>query len=167
MKKSIVLILGLVASFLLGYFFKEFSTIKNNIKVDSHKIEVDIKKKKVTGVAGIFFKSKEPKKIKEWYRTHLGLETDAYGARFEWQIGCDTSKKAGLQWTPFSETTTYFSPSTKDFMINYCVENLSDLVVQLKKEGVTIVDTLETYDYGKFIHILDMEGNKIELYEPK
>ena len=167
MKKTALLIIGMVASFLLGYFFKEHNTIKNNIKVDSQKIEVNIKKKKVTGVAGIFFKCKEPKKVKEWYRTHLGLKTDAYGARFEWQIGCDTSKKAGLQWSPFSESTTYFSPSTKDFMINYSVENLSDLVVQLKKEGVTIVDTIETYDYGKFIHILDIEGNKIELYEPK
>ena len=68
---------------------------------------------------------------------------------------------------PFPETTKYFEPSTKDFMINYRVENLEALVEELKKNGVTIVDNIETYDYGKFVHILDVEGNKIELWEPK
>ena len=70
------------------------------------------------------------------------------------------------QWTPFPETTKYFEPSTKDFMINYRVENLEALVEELKKDDVTIVDTIETYDYGKFIHILDAEGTKIQLWEP-
>jgi len=70
------------------------------------------------------------------------------------------------QWSPFSEKTKYFEPSTKEFMINYRVENLVELVEDLKKEGVTIIDTIETFDYGKFIHIMDIEGNKIELWEP-
>ncbi|MEJ7675356.1 MAG: VOC family protein [Chitinophagaceae bacterium] len=74
-------------------------------------------------------------------------------------------KKGPLAWNPFPETTKYFEPSTKDFMINYRVENLEALVEELKKEGVTIVDKLEAFDYGKFIHILDAEGNKIELWE--
>jgi len=122
--------------------------------------------KRVTGVAGIFFKCKDPDKIKEWYKTHLGFDTDQYGARFEWQEGADPTKKGSLQWSPFSETENYFAPSTKDFMINYRVENLVALVEQLRKEGVTIVDRIETYEYGKFVHIMDIEGNKIELYEP-
>ena len=63
-------------------------------------------------------------------------------------------------------TTKYFDPSPKDFMINYRVENLEALVEQLKNEGVTIVDNIESYDYGKFVHIVDLEGNKIELWEP-
>ena len=105
------------------------------------------------------------RKIIEWYQEHLGLNTNQYGAVFEWRQGADSSKKGFSQWSPFSEKTKYFEPSTKDFMINYRVDNLIALVEELKKEGVTITDTMETYDYGKFIHIMDIEGNKIELWE--
>ncbi len=70
------------------------------------------------------------------------------------------------QWSPFSAKTDYFAPSEKDFMINYRVEDLESLVVELKENGVEILDEIETYDYGKFVHILDIEGNKIELWEP-
>jgi predicted enzyme related to lactoylglutathione lyase len=104
--------------------------------------------------------------MKDWYKTHLGLNTDQYGATFEWREADDSTKKGTTQWSPFKETTTYFAPSTKEFMINYRVDNLEALVEELKKEGVTIVDAMETYDYVKFIHILDAEGNKIELWEP-
>ena len=122
--------------------------------------------KKVTGIGGIFFKCKDTKKITEWYKTHLGLDTNEYGANFEWRQAEDPTKTGSTQWSPFAETTKYFEPSTKDFMINYRVENLEELVEQLKKEGVTIVDEIETYDYGKFVHIVDVEGNKVELWEP-
>lgn len=122
--------------------------------------------KRVTGIGGIFFKCKDPKTLREWYKTHLGFNTDQYGTNFEWYQGADSTKKGSTQWSPFSEKTNYFEPSTKDFMINYRVDNLEALVVELKKENVTIVDTMETYDYGKFIHIMDLEGNKIELWEP-
>ena len=104
--------------------------------------------------------------MREWYQTHLGLNTNQYGAVFEWRQGADTTKKGFTQWSPFGEKTKYFEPSTKDFMINYRVVNLETLVQQLKTEGVTITDTIETFDYGKFVHILDIEGNKIELWEP-
>jgi predicted enzyme related to lactoylglutathione lyase len=70
-------------------------------------------------------------------------------------------------WSPFSETTKHFEPSTKDFMINYRVENIEALVAQLKNEGVTILDKIEDSPYGKFVHIIDVEGNKVELWEPK
>jgi predicted enzyme related to lactoylglutathione lyase len=122
--------------------------------------------KKVTGIGGVFFKCKDPDKMKEWYKDHLGLNTDKYGANFEWRHSDDPSKKGSTQWAPFPEKTKYFEPSPQTFMINYRVENLEALVEQLKKEGVTIVDNIETYDYGKFVHILDMEGNKVELWEP-
>ncbi|MCZ4244004.1 VOC family protein [Pedobacter punctiformis] len=123
--------------------------------------------KRVTGIGGIFFKCKDPDKIKEWYKTHLGLNTDPYGAKFEWRQEADSTKKGYTLWTPFSDKTKYFEPSPQDFMINYRVENLEALVEELKKEGVTILDKIETYDYGKFVHILDVEGNKIELWEAK
>lgn len=122
--------------------------------------------KRVTGIGGVFFKCKDPEKVKEWYKNHLGFNTDQYGAGFEWWESPDTTRKGFTQWSPFSEKTKYFEPSTKEFMINYRVDNLVDLVAELKKEGVSILDTIETYDYGKFIHIMDPEGNKIELWEP-
>ena len=122
--------------------------------------------KKVTGLGGIFFKCKDPKKMKEWYKTHLGLNTNDYGATFEWREAEDSTKKGSTIWSPFAETTKYFEPSTREFMINYRVENLEGLVEQLKTEGVTIVDKIESYDYGKFVHIIDLEGNKVELWEP-
>lgn len=122
--------------------------------------------KRVTGIGGIFFKCQDPEKVKEWYKTHLGFELDAYGAKFEWAQEGDAANKGYTLWTPFSDKTKYFEPSTRDFMINYRVENLEALVEELKKEGVTILDAIETYDFGKFVHILDVEGNKIELWEP-
>lgn len=157
MKKYLLIILALSVSFGLGYAFK---TIRSS-SADEEKII-----KKVTGIGGIFFKCKDPKKIKEWYKTHLGLNTDEYGTNFEWYQGADSTKKGYTQWSPFKESTKYFEPSQKDFMINYRVENLEALVAQLKKEGVTITDTIESFDYGKFVHILDPEGNKLELWEP-
>ena len=122
--------------------------------------------KKVTGIGGIFFKCKDPDKMKEWYKTNLGLDAGPYGASFEWYEEADSTKKAVTQWSPFKETSKYFDPSTKDFMINYRVANLEALVEDLKKAGVTILDDMQSFDYGKFIHILDEEGNKIELWEP-
>lgn len=122
--------------------------------------------KKVTGIGGIFFKCKDPKKLNDWYKTHLGLNTTDYGVTFEWRQEEDPTKTGQTQWSPFSETTKYFEPSTKDFMINYRVQNIGELVSHLRKDGVNITDTMETVEYGKFIHIMDIEGNKIELWEP-
>lgn len=123
--------------------------------------------KRVTGIGGIFFKCKDPKKLTEWYKTHLGLDTNDYGSTFEWREDADPNKKGATQWSPFKDTTKYFEPSQKEFMINYRIADIEALVEELKKEGVTIVDTIEDSDYGKFVHILDAEGNKIELWEPK
>lgn len=122
--------------------------------------------KKVTGIGGVFFKSKNPKEIKNWYRDNLGLAVDAYGSMFESRDSANPEKKTYLQWSPFEEKTKYFEPSEKEFMINYRVENLEDLVKELKENGVRICDEIETYDYGKFVHIMDPEGNKLELWEP-
>lgn len=118
--------------------------------------------KRATAIGGIFFKCKDPKKMTAWYHKHLGLNTNLYGATFEWYESPDNNAKAQTQWAPFSEDSKYFE---REFMINYRVENLEILVEELKKEGVVIVDKIETYDYGKFVHILDAEGNKVELWE--
>ena len=155
MKKAALIIVIIAVSFCFGFAFKTLIISQNTVQM-----------KKVTGIGGIFFKSKDPKAINEWYTTHLGLETTPYGASFEWRQIDDSTKKGLTQWNPFAENTKYFEPSTKDFMINYRVDNLEALVEELQKENVTIVDKIEVYDYGKFVHILDIEGNKIELWEP-
>lgn len=151
------IILALATSFGSGFAFNSVLT-KSNQK--------NIQMKRVTGIGGIFFKCQDPEKMREWYKTHLGFDVSPYGAKFDWHHGADTNNKGYTLWTPFAEKTKYFEPSTKDFMINYRVENLEALVEELKKEGVTVLDKVETYEYGKFAHIIDMEGNKIELFEP-
>ena len=153
--KKLLITLILITAFALGFAFK--SLISNTREQPL---------KKVTGIGGIFFKCQDPKKLKAWYQVHLGLNTNDYGAVFEWRQGADTTKKGFTQWSPFKETTKYFQPSTKDFMINYRVGNLETLLDQLRKDSVAIVDKVETADYGKFVHIMDEEGNKVELWEP-
>ena len=122
---------------------------------------------KVTGIGGIFFFSDNPKETKEWYAKNLGLEMNAWGSvSFEYRRINKPEVIIPLQWLPFKKGDEYFAPSEKEFMINYTVQNIEALVDKLKESGVTIVDEIATYDYGKFIHIMDAEGNKIELWEP-
>ena len=121
-------------------------------------------KKRVTGLGGFFFKAKDPDSIKAWYGKHLGLPVDNYGCSFWWKD--KEGNDAMTQWSPFNADTKYFEPSQKQFMMNFRVENLKELLKTLKEEGVTIVGEVEEYDYGKFGWILDPEGNKIELWEP-
>ena len=118
------------------------------------------------GVGGIFFKCKDPQKMKDWYAQNLGLDNSDYGTTFEWRQADDTTQKGFTVWSPFPADTAYFEPSKKDFMINYLVADIDKLVDDLRKDGVTIIDEIQRYDYGKFVHILDPEGNSIELWEP-
>jgi predicted enzyme related to lactoylglutathione lyase len=125
--------------------------------------------KRVTGIGGIFFKAEDPVKIKEWYGRHLGLPIDDYGASFRWIDPEDknASTPALTSWSPFNKDSDYFHPSEKPFMFNYRVENLEGLLKILKEEGVEIVGEMQEFPYGKFGWIMDPEGNKIELWEPK
>ncbi len=121
---------------------------------------------KVTGIGGIFFKSKDPKKTKEWYGKNLGLAISDHGSSFEFRNAHRPDEINYLSWSPFKEDTDYMDPSTKEFMVNYRVQNIEGLVDKLKANGVEILDEIVTYSYGKFVHIMDLEGNKIELWEP-
>jgi predicted enzyme related to lactoylglutathione lyase len=121
---------------------------------------------KVTGIGGIFFFSDNPEETKEWYFKNLGLATNEWGSSFEFRNAKRPDEINYLQWSPFSKGSDYFAPSKKEFMINYRVQNIEGLVKKLKGNGVTIVDEIETFEYGKFVHIMDSEGNKIELWEP-
>ena len=122
--------------------------------------------RRVTGIGGIFFKSKNPQKAREWYNKHLGLNTNNYGSLFEFRDADNPENKNYLQWSPMDENTEYYAPSKNEFMINFRVENLVELLSVLKNEGVEIIGEMETFDYGKFAWIMDPEGHKIELWEP-
>ncbi|WP_293306112.1 VOC family protein [Pedobacter sp. UBA5917] len=123
---------------------------------------------KVTGIGGIFFYSDNPKETKDWYAKNLGVEVNAWGSvSFDSRNINNPDEVETLQWSPFKKGDEYFSPSKKEFMINYRVQNLEALLEKLRENGVTILDEVATYDFGKFIHIMDAEGNKIELWEPK
>lgn len=121
---------------------------------------------KVTGIGGIFFRSKDPKESREWYKNNLGLAITEYGSSFEFRNANRPDEINYLSWSPFAEDTDYFNPSEKEFMINYRVQNIEALVKNLKSNSVTVVDEIVEYDYGKFVHIMDNDGNKIELWEP-
>ncbi len=125
--------------------------------------------KRVTGLGGVFFKTQDPKKIKEWYGKHLGLPVDEYGASFRWLEvhNKEANTPALTAWSPFSQDSNYFEPSQKPFMLNYRVENLVELIKVLKEEGVEIVGEIQEFSYGKFGWIMDPDGNKVELWEPK
>lgn len=122
---------------------------------------------KIIGIGGIFFKSISPEKLKKWYAQHLGLVLNPYGATFEMRHLKNPDKAKYIHWSVFPNDTDYFDPSDKPFMINYRVQEIEKLVKKLKEIGVIIIDKITTYPYGKFVHILDPEGNAVELWEPK
>ena len=120
-------------------------------------------KGRITGIGGIFFKTEDPAKLREWYSENMGFNTNQYGTVFEFGKLYDNNEKGFLQWGTFAKKSNYFEG---EWMINYRVENLEALLADMREKGVEIVDEVETYDYGKFVHIRDLEGNKIELWEP-
>jgi predicted enzyme related to lactoylglutathione lyase len=123
--------------------------------------------KRVTGIGGIFFKSKDPNTLRAWYREHLGVESDgANGAAFQWREADQPDREGMTIWSAFPDDTRYFDPSAAPFMINYRVANLDWLLAQLREEGVAVDPKVEDSDYGRFAWIMDPEGNRIELWEP-
>lgn len=159
--------------FLAVLILTSCNTATKSNKESSDNIDTELKETimndttpKVTGIGGIFFRSKNPKATNEWYGKNLGLTLNEYGSTFEFRNANKPDEINYLQWSTFEENTKYFDPSEKEFMINYRVQNIEGLVKKLKENGVTIVDEIEEFEYGKFIHIMDPEGNKIELWEP-
>lgn len=153
--RKLLLPLSFVAVFCLGFTVAGFVNEQPPVPIGH-----------VTGVGGIFFKADNPDSLKKWYTKILGMPTDQYGTNFVWYQGADSTQHGYTQWSVFNKKTKYFNPSKKEFMINYRVDNLDVMMKRFRDNHVTICDTVETYDYGKFVHILDPEGNKIELWEP-
>lgn len=118
---------------------------------------------RVTGIGGVFFKVEDPGRTRDWYREHLGLHTDEYGTSFEWLEADGGSEKGFTQWSPFQQRSDYFRG---EFMINYRVEDLDSLLDSLRAKGVEILDEVQAYEYGRFVHIVDGDGVAVELWEP-
>jgi predicted enzyme related to lactoylglutathione lyase len=122
--------------------------------------------KRVTNLGGIFVKCDNPTATREWYAKHLGFSTEKYGTVFEWRHLDTPGKKGSSVWNAFPKDTKYFEPSSKDFMLNLRVENMEWLLGELKNEGIELIGEMQSDEYGKFAHIMDLDGNKIELWEP-
>ncbi|HKR22138.1 MAG TPA: VOC family protein [Pyrinomonadaceae bacterium] len=121
--------------------------------------------KRVTGIGGIFFKSKDPDGLRDWYRKHLGIEAESWGATFRWRDD-PRADNGSTAWSVMPETTKYFQPADKPFMINYRVADLTSLLEQLRAEGVEVDDKTDESEFGKFGWIMDPDGNRLELWEP-
>lgn len=122
---------------------------------------------RVTGIGGVFFKSRDPKALAEWYRVHLGMNVEAWGGvAFRWANPENPSGTGTTVWSPFKEDTGYFAPSQATFMINYRVADLHAVLAALRAEGCDVVDKVDESEYGKFGWVIDPEGNKLELWEP-
>ncbi|MDX1929488.1 MAG: VOC family protein [Pirellulaceae bacterium] len=123
--------------------------------------------KRVTGIGGVFFKSKDPKALGEWYRRHLGLNIEEWGGTaFSWVTPDNPSGTGTTVWNIFKEDTKYFAPSTSSFMINFRVHDLHALVDALRAEGCDVDAKLEESEFGKFGWVQDPDGNRIELWQP-
>ena len=123
-------------------------------------------KGKVIGIGGVFFKSQDPEKTKQWYEDHLGIENGPYGHIFAWYLDKDGKTEGQTVWTPFESTTDYFGDN--DMMINYIVGDMDAIVERLRADSVKFVDEVTEYEgLGKFVHIEDGEGRRVELWEPE
>ena len=123
---------------------------------------------KVTGIGGVFFKSKgDPASLTAWYQKHLGMALEDFGgAVLKWSE--DLAEDGGLTvWHVAANDSQWFAPSGSTFMVNYRVDDLGQMLAQLREGGVEIVGGPESHENGKFAWVLDPDGNKVELWEPK
>lgn len=123
---------------------------------------------KVIGIGGVFFKSKNPKKLNAWYRDHLGLDVSEWGGTtFSWDSKDGAKRDRQTLWTPFAADTKHFAPSKESFMVNFMVDDLAGLMKKLKAAKVKIDKKgIEASEYGNFAWIIDPDGRKVELWEP-
>jgi predicted enzyme related to lactoylglutathione lyase len=121
--------------------------------------------KRVTGIGGVFFKAKDPTKLRAWYKTHLGIDVQTWGgATFRWGDSADVPANAKTAW--FVGNGSNFKPSDASFMINYRVADLRGLLKLLREEGCQVLDKVEEAEFGIFGWVMDPEGNKVELWQP-
>jgi predicted enzyme related to lactoylglutathione lyase len=123
--------------------------------------------KRVTGIGGIFIKSANPQRLREWYQKHLGIDFEPWGGyAFRWKSDANPDGTGTTVWSVFEASSNYFEPSNAPFMVNYRVADLHALVAALRAEGCQVMDKVDESEYGKFGWVVDPDGNKIELWEP-
>ena len=123
--------------------------------------------KRVVGIGGVFFKAKNPDKLREWYRDHLGFSLEEWGGAVFHPNGTNgITDNEKTVWSLFPNDSDYFAPSTQSFMINYRVDDLHALLAQLRSEGCAVDAKIEESEFGKFGWVMDPEGNRVELWEP-
>ncbi|MES2070076.1 MAG: VOC family protein [Pseudomonadota bacterium] len=123
--------------------------------------------KRVVGIGGVFFKAKNPEKLREWYRDHLGFSLEEWGGAVFQPSGANGPiANEKTVWSLFPDDSDYFAPSTQAFMINYRVDDLHALLTQLRSEGCAVDAKVDESEFGKFGWVMDPEGNRVELWEP-
>jgi catechol 2,3-dioxygenase-like lactoylglutathione lyase family enzyme len=120
---------------------------------------------RILGIGGVFFRSANRDQMREWYSKHLGLADKGQGAMLPWREHDDPQKEHVTVWTVFSASSDYFAHS-QPLMVNYIVDDLDALLDRLKQEGVKIDAQRMNESYGRFAWIYDLDGNKIELWQP-
>jgi catechol-2,3-dioxygenase len=128
--------------------------------------EKEVQIEQVTGIGGVFFKVKDPKGMAAWYRTNLGIQSQGGYTDFTWRDNNHPEEIGHTAWRIFPTNTAYFGQSPSSLMINYRVANLDRMLEQLRGSGVKI-EKVEDYSYGRWAWIMDPEGNRIELWEPR
>jgi len=123
--------------------------------------------KRVTGIGGVFIKSKDTERLKAWYKTHLGLDIQDWGGvAFQWHTPENPNPNGATVWSVFEASSKYFDPSKSQFMINYRVEDLHAVLKELRAEGCDVDDKTDESEFGKFGWVMDPDGNRVELWEP-
>ncbi len=125
-----------------------------------------MKKGKIIGIGGVMFRSEDPAKTREWYAQHLGLQSESYGAVFQWRNHKNPEQEGATAWCTMPQNTPYFGNENQQFMINYIVENLTELLEEMASNGIAQVKPREDSEYGHFAWIQDLNGQQIELWEP-
>jgi catechol 2,3-dioxygenase-like lactoylglutathione lyase family enzyme len=119
---------------------------------------------RITGLGGVFIKSKDPKALSAWYRDVLGIKVETWGGAL---LPYDAPRHPPhVVWNPFPETSGYFKPSTKEIMLNFAVDDLDAFLAKLREKGVNVLNRDDKDPNGRFAWILDPDGTKIELWEP-
>ena len=121
---------------------------------------------RVTGIGGVFFKTRDKAATLEWYRRHLGIDVLDFGYAFRWRTTHGDPSSGYTVWAPFAADTAYFEPSREPIMVNFRVDGIEELIARLRAEGVQVVGDIVSEPNGKFGWIIDLDGRKIELWEP-
>ena len=119
----------------------------------------------ITGVGGVFVKSKDPKALAQWYREVLGLNVASWGGA---ALPVDApGHPPKVSWTAFADTSDYMAPSKREFMINFAVDDMDAILARVTAKGVPILKRDDGDAFGRFAWIQDPDGTKIELWQPK